>query len=70
MKRGGSLSFLVGTISNVLAMKIGWTDVGNGGYILVSVLTVILVLCLVYVYLVVERVGLDHSVNSLSLLMP
>jgi hypothetical protein len=70
MKRGGSLSFLVGTISNVLAMKIGWTDVGSGGYILVSVLTVILVLCLVYVYLVVERVGLDHSVNSVSLLMP
>ena len=70
MKRGGSLSFLVGTISNVLAMKIGWKDVGSGGYILVSVLTVILVLCLVYVYLVVERVGLDHSVNSVSLLMP
>ena len=70
MKRGGSLSFLIGTISNVLAMKIGWTDVGSGGYIFVSVLTVILVLCLVYVYLVVERVGLDHSVNSVSLLMP
>jgi predicted secreted protein len=31
-----SLSFLVGTISNVLAMEIGWTDVGSGGYILVS----------------------------------
>jgi hypothetical protein len=30
VKRGGSLSFLVGTISNV------WTDVGSGGYILVS----------------------------------
>jgi hypothetical protein len=29
--RGGSLSFLVGTISNVLVMKIGWTDVGSGG---------------------------------------
>jgi hypothetical protein len=26
---GGSLSFLVGTISNVLAMEIGWTDVGS-----------------------------------------
>jgi hypothetical protein len=25
--RGGSLSFLVGTISNVLVMEIGWTDV-------------------------------------------
>ena len=45
MKRGGSLSFLVGTISNVLVMEIGWTDVGSGGYILVrAVLTVILVL--------------------------
>jgi hypothetical protein len=27
---------LVGTISNVLAMEIGWTDLGSGGYILVS----------------------------------
>ena len=36
MKRGGSLSFLVGTISNALVMEIGWTDVGSGGYILVS----------------------------------
>jgi hypothetical protein len=36
VKRGGSLSFLVGTISNVLVMEIGWTDVGSGGYILVS----------------------------------
>ena len=35
MKREGSLSFLVGTISNVLVMEIGWTDVGSGGYILV-----------------------------------
>jgi hypothetical protein len=33
-ERRGSLSFLVGTISNVLVMKIGWTDVGSGGYIL------------------------------------
>ena len=41
VKRGGSLSFLVGTISNVLVMEIGWTDVGSWGYILVS----ILVLC-------------------------
>jgi hypothetical protein len=24
------------TISNVLVMEIGWTDVGSGGYILVS----------------------------------
>ena len=38
MKRGGSLSFLVVAISNVLVMEIGWTDVGSGwgGYILVS----------------------------------
>ena len=36
VKRGGSLSFLVGTISNVLVMEIGWTDVGNRRYILVS----------------------------------
>ena len=36
MKRGGSLSFLVGTISNVLVMEIGWSDVGSVGYILVS----------------------------------
>jgi hypothetical protein len=36
VKRGGSLSFLVGTISNVLVMEIGWTDVGSGGYILAS----------------------------------
>jgi hypothetical protein len=30
------LIFLIGTISNVLVMEIGWTDVGSGGYILVS----------------------------------
>ena len=36
VKRGGSLSCLVGTISNVLVMEIGWTDVGSGWYILVS----------------------------------
>ena len=34
--RGGFLSFLVGTIRNVLVMEIGWTDVGSGGNILVS----------------------------------
>jgi hypothetical protein len=28
---GWSISFLVGTISNVLVMEIGWTDVGAGG---------------------------------------
>jgi hypothetical protein len=36
VRRGESLSFLVGTISNILVMEIGWTDVGSGGYILVS----------------------------------
>ena len=36
MKRGVSLSFMVGTIGNGLVMEIGWTDVGSGGYILVS----------------------------------
>ena len=25
---------LFGTISNILVMEIGWTDVGSGGYIL------------------------------------
>jgi hypothetical protein len=40
VKRGWSLLFLVGTISNVLAMEIGWTDVGSGRW---AVLTVILV---------------------------
>jgi hypothetical protein len=25
-----SITFLVGTISNVLVMEIGWTDVGSG----------------------------------------
>ena len=39
VNRGGSLSFLVGTISNVLVIEIGWTDVGSGGYILVSTST-------------------------------
>ena len=36
VKKGGSLSFLVGTIRNVLVMEIGWTDVRSGWYILVS----------------------------------
>ena len=27
---------LVGTISNVLVMEIGWTNVGSGGYISMS----------------------------------
>jgi hypothetical protein len=29
VKRGGSLSFLIGTISNVLVMEIGWTDMAK-----------------------------------------
>jgi hypothetical protein len=29
VKRGGFLLFLVGTISNVLVMEIGWTDAGG-----------------------------------------
>jgi hypothetical protein len=40
VKRGGSLWFLVGTISNVLVMEIGWTDAGSGGYILVSTILI------------------------------
>jgi hypothetical protein len=36
VKRGESFSFLVGTISNVLVMEIGWTDVGSGGLTLRS----------------------------------
>jgi hypothetical protein len=31
----------VGTISNVLVMEIGWTDVGSGGYILVTTQVII-----------------------------
>jgi hypothetical protein len=31
VKRGWSLSILVGIISNILAMEIGWSDVGSGG---------------------------------------
>jgi hypothetical protein len=44
VKRGGSLSFLVGTISNVLVMEIGWTDVRSGGYIIVSCVCIIFIL--------------------------
>ena len=41
VKRGGSLSFLVGTIGNILVMEIGWTDVGSGWYIFCFVILVI-----------------------------
>jgi hypothetical protein len=45
VKRGGSLSFFVGTISNVLVMEIGWTDVGSGGIsVLVCVIRIIQIL--------------------------
>lgn len=37
---------------------------------LITVTIRLVMLCLVNVYLVVERDGLDHSVNSVSLLMP
>jgi hypothetical protein len=40
VKRGGTLSFLVGTIGNVLVMEIGWTDVGNRGVYLSEVILV------------------------------
>jgi hypothetical protein len=51
VKRGGSLSFLVGTISNVFVMEIGWTDVGSRGYILVSCAhsNISCVGCLIYI---------------------
>ena len=35
-ERRVSFQFFFGTISNILVMEIGWTDVGSGGYILVS----------------------------------
>jgi hypothetical protein len=38
VKRGGSLSFLVGTISNVLVMEIGWTDVGGISFMKIVVI--------------------------------
>ena len=64
VKRGGSLSFLVGTISNVLVMEIGWTDVGSGGYILV--LTVILVDLTSCKNLQVYFIGLFHPLSVLT----
>ena len=59
VKRGGSLLFLVGTISNVLAMEIGWTDVGSGGW---AVLTVILV---VFRYFLTIPDKLYNSLNCI-----
>jgi hypothetical protein len=60
VKRGGSLSFLVGTISNVLVMEIGWTDVGSGGISLWAVLTVILVGFLPIVYQI-KKIVIYHT---------
>ena len=37
---------------------------------LITVTITLVMLCLVYVYLVVERVGWDHTVNSVSKLIP
>jgi len=37
---------------------------------LIAVIITLVMLCLVYVYLVVKRVGWDHTVNNVSLLMP
>jgi hypothetical protein len=33
LKKGGSLSIFVGTISYIMVMEIGWTDVVSGGYV-------------------------------------
>ena len=55
MKRGGSLSFLVGKISNVLVMEIGWTDVGSGGYIIVILVFIAFILGFI------QRLGSDIS---------
>ena len=37
---------------------------------LITVIITLVMLCLVYVYLVVERVGWDYTVNSVSKLIP
>ena len=37
---------------------------------LITVIITLVILCLVYVYLVVERVGWGLTVNSVRLLMP
>jgi hypothetical protein len=72
VKRGGSLSFLVGTISNVLVMEIGWTDVGSGGYILVSCAhsnTSLSSCCAVLIFLLSIRMY-SQSHNSGIILFP
>jgi hypothetical protein len=37
---------------------------------LITVIVTLVILCLVYVYLIVERVGWGNTVNSVRLLMP
>ena len=37
---------------------------------LIHVIITLVMLCLVYVYLVAERVGWDHTVNNVSLINP
>ena len=37
---------------------------------LITVMITLVMLCLVYVYLVVERVGWGHTVKNVSLLVP
>ena len=37
---------------------------------LITVMITLVMLCLVYVYLVVERIGWGHTVNNVSLLVP
>ena len=37
---------------------------------LITVIITLVMLCLVYVYLVVKKVGWNHTVNSVSFLMP
>ena len=72
MKRGGSLSFLVGTISNVLVMEIGWTDVGRGGYFLVSCAhsnTSLILLCMPFKFFL-HTVNLKyHDIAELLLML-
>jgi len=37
---------------------------------LITVMITLVMLCLVYVYLVVESVGWEHTVNNITLLVP
>jgi hypothetical protein len=64
VKRGGSLSFLVRTISNVLVMKIGWTDVGSGGYILVSCAHSNTSLVFIFIFVFLSPLQIFYCLNS------